>query len=44
MRIFRSTTLDQDTNVYVGPFGEIVVGDNGVLLIQNNVTPGGTGA
>lgn len=41
MRIFRSTTLDQDANVYVGPFGEIVVGDNGELLIQDNVTPGG---
>lgn len=42
MRIFRSTTSDQNANTYVGPFGEIVVGDNGVLLIQNNVTPGGS--
>ncbi len=42
MRIFRSTIIDQDANVYVGPFGEIVVADNGTLLIQNNVTPGGS--
>lgn len=42
MRIFRSTTSDQNANTYIGPFGEIVVSDNGTLLIQNNVTPGGS--
>lgn len=42
MRIFRSTTLDSNANTYVGSFGEIVVSDNGLLYVQDNVTPGGT--
>lgn len=41
MRKFRSITSASDANLYVGPFGEIVVDDNGRLRIQDNVTPGG---
>lgn len=42
MRKFRSVTSSVDANVYVGPFGEIVVDDSGKLRIQDNVTAGGT--
>ena len=41
MRIFTSQTLDTDANVYVGPFGEVAVGADGVLRIADNATPGG---
>lgn len=41
MRKFRSITSAIDANVYVGPFGEIVVDDSGQLRIQDNVTAGG---
>jgi len=41
MRKFRSITSSIDANVYVGPFGEIVVDDSNTLRIQDNVTPGG---
>lgn len=42
MRKFRSITSSTDANVYVGPFGEIVVDDSGVLRIHDNTTPGGS--
>jgi hypothetical protein len=41
MRKFRSVTSASDANLYVGPFGEIVVDDSGQLRIQDNVTAGG---
>jgi hypothetical protein len=41
MRKFRSITSSIDANVYVGPFGEIVVDDSNTLRLQDNVTPGG---
>lgn len=41
MRRFRSITSSVNANLYVGPFGEIVVDNSGVLRIQDNVTPGG---
>ena len=41
MRKFRSITSSTDAVGYVGPFGEIVVDNNGLLRIQDNVTPGG---
>jgi len=41
MRVYTSQTLNTDANAYVGPFGEIVVGADGVLRIADNVTPGG---
>ena len=41
MRKFRSVTSASDANLYVGPFGEIVVDDAGQLRIQDNVTAGG---
>ena len=42
MRKFRSITSSTDANVYVGPFGEIVVDDSGTLRIHDNATPGGS--
>lgn len=42
MRKFRSITSSTDANVYVGPFGEIVVDDSGMLRIHDNATPGGS--
>jgi hypothetical protein len=41
MRKFRSITSASDANLYIGPFGEIVVDDSGQLRIQDNVTAGG---
>ena len=41
MRKFRSVTSSTDANLYVGPFGEIVVDDSNQLRIQDNVTAGG---
>lgn len=41
MRRFRSITSSTDANVYVGPFGELVVDNSGQIRIQDNVTPGG---
>ncbi len=41
MRKFRSITSASDANLYVGPFGEIVVDNSGQLRIQDNVTAGG---
>lgn len=41
MRKFRSITSAVDANVYVGPFGEIVVDNSGQLRIQDNATAGG---
>lgn len=41
MRRFRSITSSTDGNLYVGPYGEIVVDNDLVLRIQDNVTPGG---
>ena len=41
MRKFRSITSASDANLYVGPFGEIIVDNSNKLRLQDNVTPGG---
>lgn len=41
MRIFRSTTLDSNANTYVGDYSTLFVGNDYVLRISDNTTPGG---
>lgn len=41
MRVYSSTTLAQDIDSYVGPFGEITVGGDGKLRVHDNNTSGG---
>lgn len=41
MRKFRSIIGSNNANLYVGPFGEIVVDNQLKVRIQDNVTPGG---
>jgi hypothetical protein len=41
MRKFRSVTSSTDANLYVGPFGEIVVDNSNQIRLQDNVTAGG---
>ena len=41
MRTYTSQTLNNDANIYVGPFGTIAVGYDRLLRVHDNVTPGG---
>ena len=41
MRLFRSTTLDSNANTYVGDQLSLFVGDDYILRISDNTTPGG---
>ena len=41
MRIFRSTTLNSNANTYVGDYSTLFVGNDYVLRISDNTTPGG---
>ena len=41
MRKFKGITSNDDANVYVGPEGEIVIGIDNRIRIQDHVTVGG---
>ena len=41
MRLFRSTTLDSNANTYVGDQLSLFVGNDYILRISDNTTPGG---